>query len=264
MDAGECLLEIEGVTKDFRGLRALDGHSLRIGREEILGLIGPNGAGKTTLFNLVTGLIRPTRGRILFRGRPITRLSPDAIARLGIARTFQNVRLFAAMSVLDNVRVAAQLHSRVNPVGALLSTPGFLRSEKALREGARELLARFGLERSADLPAGSLPYGAQRRLEIARALATRPCLLLLDEPTVGMNPRESQELLELIRAVREAYRLSIMLVAHDLRLVMGLCGRIQVLTNGRLIAEGTPAEIRGHPRVIEAYLGRRKSGSAQA
>jgi branched-chain amino acid transport system ATP-binding protein len=262
-ETGGALLEIEGLTKDFRGLRAVDGHSLRIGREEILGVIGPNGAGKTTLFNLITGLIRPTSGRILFLGRSITRLAPDAIARLGIARTFQNIRIFAAMSVLDNVLVAAQMHARVNPLAALLSAPGFLRGERRLRETARELLGRFGLERQAALPAGSLPYGAQRRLEIARALATGPRLLLLDEPTVGMNPRESGELLELIRAVRDAYGLSIMLVAHDLRLVMGLCHRIQVLTNGRLIAEGAPAEIRGHPLVIEAYLGR-TAGRAQA
>ncbi len=260
---GETLLETQDLTKDFRGLRAVDSHNLRIGQDEILGVIGPNGAGKTTLFNLITGLIRPTSGRILFLGRPLTRLSPDAIARLGIARTFQNIRIFAAMSVLDNVMVAAQMHARVRPLAALLSTPGFLRGESRLREGARELLGRFGLERQAALPAGSLPYGAQRRLESARAVATGPRLLLLDEPTVGMNPRESGDLLELIRGVRDAYRLSIMLVAHDLRLVMGLCQHIQVLTNGRLIAEGAPAEIRGHPGVIEAYLGR-TAGRAQA
>jgi branched-chain amino acid transport system ATP-binding protein len=256
MEAQGFLLEIDGLTKDFRGLRAVDNHRLRLGAEEILGVIGPNGACKTTLFNLVTGLIAPSRGVIRFGGRDITRLHPDFIARLGIARTFQNVRLFNAMSTLDNVRVARQLHSRRNPVSVLASAPAFLRRERELADGARELLRFFGLEKYEERAAGGLPYGDQRRLEIARALATRPRLLLLDEPTVGMNPRESQDLLQLIVKVREIYRPSIMLVAHDLRLVMGLCHRIQVLTNGRTIAEGTPAVIRSHPLVIEAYLGK--------
>jgi len=255
------LLQIDGLTKDFRGLRAIDDHSLRIGPEEILGVIGPNGAGKTTLFNLITGLVSPTRGTIRFRGRDITRLRPDAITRLGIARTFQNIRLFGAMSARDNVRVAQQLHAPGDPFSVLLSAPPFLRRERELADAAVELLRTFGLERYADRPAASLPYGDQRRLEIARALATRPRLLLLDEPTVGMNPRESQTLLELITQVHERYRLSIMLVAHDLRLVMGLCQRIQVLTNGRLIAEGSPVEIRNHSDVIEAYLGRTPAGA---
>jgi len=261
MDSGETLLETRGLTKDFRGLRAVDNHDLRIGPEEILGIIGPNGAGKTTIFNLVTGLLRPTGGTIRFMGRSIDRLRPDAIARLGIARTFQNIRLFAAMSVLDNVRVAQQLHVPRNPLGVLLSAPAFLRRENELTRAAVELLRFFGLDRYQDQSAESLPYGNQRRLEIARALATRPRLLLLDEPTVGMNPRESQELLELIVRMREIYRPSIMLVAHDLRLVMGLCHRIQVLANGKLIAEGSPAVIRSHPKVIEAYLGRTQAGA---
>jgi branched-chain amino acid transport system ATP-binding protein len=261
MDSGETLLETRGLTKDFRGLRAVDNHNLRIGPEEILGIIGPNGAGKTTIFNLITGLLRPTGGSIQFMGRSIDRLRPDAITRLGIARTFQNIRLFAAMSVLDNVRVAQQLHLPHNPLGVLLSAPSFLRRESKLAQAAMELLTFFGLDRYRDQPAESLPYGNQRRLEIARALATRPRLLLLDEPTVGMNPRESQELLELIVRMREIYRPSIMLVAHDLRLVMGLCHRIQVLANGRLIAEGSPAVIRSHPQVIEAYLGRTQAGA---
>ncbi len=256
MNAADSLLEIEGLTKDFRGLRAVDGHNLRMSPGEILGVIGPNGAGKTTLFNLITGLIRPTRGRILFHGQSIVRLRPDAITRLGIARTFQNIRLFNAMTVLDNVRVGCQLHAPRDPASVLVSWPAFLRRERSLTDASMELLKFFGLERSHDKPAGSLPYGSQRRLEIARALATGPRLLLLDEPTVGMNPRESQDLLALIREVRERHHLSIMLVAHDLRLVMGLCHRIQVLTNGRMIAEGTPAAIRNHPQVIEAYLGR--------
>jgi branched-chain amino acid transport system ATP-binding protein len=261
VDGGTALLEVDGVTKDFRGLRAIDDHSLLMSGEEILGVIGPNGAGKTTLFNLITGLIPPTRGRILFRGRPITGRRPDAIARMGIARTFQNIRLFGALSALDNVMVAAQMHRRMDPVSVLLCAPSFLAGEKAMREEARELLSSFGLERFAGLPASSLPYGAQRRLEIARALATGPKLLLLDEPTVGMNPSESLELLELIKAVRRTYRLAIMLIGHDLRLVMGLCERIQVITEGRLIAEGPPAEIRSHPGVIAAYLGRARGGA---
>jgi branched-chain amino acid transport system ATP-binding protein len=250
------LLEIHELTKDFRGLRAVDSHSLSMGPEEILGVIGPNGAGKTTLFNLITGLISPTRGTIMFQGRLLNRLRPDAIARLGIARTFQNIRLFNAMSVLDNVRVAQQMHTPRDPFSVLLSAPPFLRRERELTAGAMQLLAFFGLDKYRDQVSETLPYGDQRRLEIARALATRPRLLLLDEPTVGMNPRESQDLLELIRQMRETYRLSILLVAHDLRLVMGLCHRIQVLTNGRTIAEGPPAAIRSHPQVIEAYLGR--------
>jgi branched-chain amino acid transport system ATP-binding protein len=261
MDAEGFLLEIDGLTKDFRGLRAVDSHCLRIGAEEILGVIGPNGAGKTTLFNLITGLIPPTRGSIRFLGQSITRLRPDAIARLGIARTFQNIRLFNAMSALDNVRVAQQLRAPLNPFAVMASAPPFLRRERELAGAAMELLRIFGLQRFGDQPAGSLPYGDQRRLEIARALATGPRLLLLDEPTVGMNPRESQDLLELIIRVRAMYRLSIMLVAHDLRLVMGLCHRIQVMNNGRTIAEGTPAVIRSNPQVIEAYLGRTRTGA---
>jgi branched-chain amino acid transport system ATP-binding protein len=246
---------IEGLTKDFKGLRALDDFNLNLPRYEILGVIGPNGAGKTTLFNLMTGLIPATKGRIVFRNKDITHAQPDVISRFGIARTFQNIRLFNAMTVLDNVRVAIQLHSSKNPIGVFISSPGFLRKEKELEERSMALLKSFNLEQYRDHSAGNLPYGGQRRLEIIRALATGPQLLLLDEPTVGMNPSESQELLELIQIIHQEHQLTIILVAHDMRLVMGLCQRIQVLNQGKTIAADTPAVVRGLPQVVEAYLG---------
>jgi branched-chain amino acid transport system ATP-binding protein len=256
-DAGNrTLVQIRGLTKDFRGLRALDSYHLDLCAGEILGVIGPNGAGKTTLFNLITGMLRPTAGQIVWQNRDITRLSPDAIARLGIARTFQNIRLFASMSVLDNVKTGLQLHRSVDVPSVLTSAPHFLRSESALHTEAMQILEFFGLERHRTYAAGNLSYGDQRRLEMARALATQPRLLLLDEPTVGMNPRESTELLGLIRLLHERYQLTIVLVAHDMQLVMRLCRRLQVLNNGRLIAEGEPSRVRSHPQVIEAYLGR--------
>jgi branched-chain amino acid transport system ATP-binding protein len=249
------ILGTQGLSKDFRGLHALSEIDLSVQPNEILGVIGPNGAGKTTLLNLITGLIQPTRGRIVFQGRDITDAAPEVVARLGVGRTFQNIRLFGAMSVLNNVCVAEQMHVHSDPVSVLLSTPGFLRKEQQLQEKAMGLLASFGLDRFRDLPASSLPYGSQRRLEIVRALALEPRLLLLDEPTVGMNPSESQELLELILRLHEQYQLSIVLVAHDMRLVMGLCHRIQVLNQGQTIAVGKPEEVRAMPNVVEAYLG---------
>jgi branched-chain amino acid transport system ATP-binding protein len=256
-DPSPVLLSIENLTKDFRGLRALDNIHLCLKENEILGVIGPNGAGKTTLFNMITGLIPPTKGKITFLGQDITNKIPDLVARLGIARTFQNIRLFGSMSVLDNVRTARQLHTPVKFASVLLSTPSFRHTEEELREKTLELLSSFGLDHLLDQPASSLPYGSQRRLEIARALATQPRLLLLDEPTVGMNPSESQELLKLILQLRESFHLAIILVAHDMQLVMGLCQRIHVLNQGKTIAEGTPAQVRATPQVIEAYLGSR-------
>jgi branched-chain amino acid transport system ATP-binding protein len=250
------LLEIEHLTKDFHGLRALDDFHLKLTEREILGVIGPNGAGKTTLFNLVTGLILPSTGQIIYRGKDITRARPDQCAYLGIARTFQNIRLFNAMSSLDNVKVSEQIHTKMDPFRVIFSAPQFLQKEKSLDEEALSLLKTFGLEKYQGLAAGNLPYGDQRRLEIARALAMKPSLLLLDEPTVGMNPSESQALLELIQSVYTDYQLTIILVAHDMRLVMGLCQRIQVLNHGHIIAEGDPESVRNHPDVIEAYLGK--------
>jgi branched-chain amino acid transport system ATP-binding protein len=255
LQASVSTLRIDGLTKEFRGLHALSKVDLSLQPREILGVIGPNGAGKTTLLNLITGLIQPTHGRIVFMDRDITRTEPDTVARLGIGRTFQNIRLFGAMSVLNNVCVAQQMHTESHPLAVLLSSPAFLRRERELREKAMTLLASFSLDRFRDLPAASLPYGSQRRLEIARALALAPRLLLLDEPTVGMNPSESQELLELILQLHEQYQLTIVLVAHDMRLVMGLCQRIQVLNQGETIAVGKPEEVRAMPQVIEAYLG---------
>jgi branched-chain amino acid transport system ATP-binding protein len=251
----EYLLQIDGLTKSFKGLDAVDGYRLRLAAEEILGIIGPNGAGKSTVFNLLTGHLRPTSGAIRFRGQDITRLPPERIARLGIGRTFQNIRLFPGMTVLENVVCASQLHQRNGLAATLLSWPSFQRTEGELVASAREQLRLFGLEERASAPASSLPYGDQRRLEIVRALALRPTLLLLDEPTAGMNAQESLRVLELIRRIREQYRLTIVLVEHNMPLVMRLCERLQVLNYGQIIAEGSPEKVRADPRVVESYLG---------
>jgi branched-chain amino acid transport system ATP-binding protein len=250
------LLEVEGLAKQFRGLLAVDGYRLQLRPGEILGIIGPNGAGKSTVFNLLTGHIRATRGTLRFRGQDITRLPPHAIGRLGIGRTFQNIRLFPTMSVLDNVLCARQLHERRDLLSTLLSLPSFRRGEKRLAEEALEQLELFDLRERAAAPATSLPYGDQRRLEIVRALALKPSLLLLDEPTAGMNARESQFVLDLIRRIRDQYELTIIIVEHNLPLVMQLCERIQVLNYGQIISEGTPDKVRADPRVIESYLGK--------
>jgi branched-chain amino acid transport system ATP-binding protein len=251
----DYLLEVENVSKAFKGLLAVDGYGLQLRPGEILGIIGPNGAGKTTVFNLLTGYLRPTHGSIRFSGHDITHNPPHKIAALGIGRTFQNIRLFPSMSVIENVKTAQQLHDKDNLGTTLLTWPTFRARENRLTQESLEQLALFELADRADQPAISLPYGDQRRLEIVRALALRPRLLLLDEPTAGMNPHESMEVLQLIRQIRERYDLTIIIVEHNMPVIMQLSHRIQALNYGQIIAEGRPEEIRSNPQVIEAYLG---------
>jgi branched-chain amino acid transport system ATP-binding protein len=249
------LLEVHGLSKSFRGLQALVDYELRLAPLTIHGVIGPNGAGKTTLFHLLSGFLRPSSGTIAFQGRDITGSPAFRVSRMGIGRTFQNIRLFGELSVLDNVKVALQRQWRRSLVGTLISSPSFRRHERELDSRAMELLELFGLADQRDRSARNLPYGDQRRLEIARAVGIRPTLLLLDEPNAGMNPIETQELLGLIRRLRDELGITIVLVAHDIPLVMNLCDQIQVLNYGRLIAEGDPAEVRANRDVIAAYLG---------
>jgi branched-chain amino acid transport system ATP-binding protein len=257
------LLETHGLTMDFGGVRAVGDLNLRLDTGDLTALIGPNGAGKTTVFNLLSGLYRPTAGTIRFDGKSIERLKPWRITRLGMARTFQNIRLFGNLSALDNVRIALHGHVRYTVAEALLHcTPRFVREEAAVLAEAEALLARCGLADVAHQEAGSLPYGQQRRLEIARALATHPRLLLLDEPAAGMNPQETAQLVELLRALHRDLSLTILLIEHDMKLVMTLCAHIYVLEYGALIAEGTPEAIRTDPLVIEAYMGE-KVGDAE-
>jgi branched-chain amino acid transport system ATP-binding protein len=250
------ILTARNLGVDFRGLHALEGYEVGLGPAEILGVIGPNGAGKTTLFNLITGYLEPTSGTVRLNDVDITGKRTDIIAKLGIVRTFQTMRLFGGMSVLDNVKTARQIHVRTTLSQTLLGSRTFRASEAAIEQEVMELLRFFRLASHASLPATSMAYGDQRRLEVVRALATQPKVVLLDEPAAGMNPSETDELLDLILEIREKYRCAIILVEHDMRLVMRLCDRIQVLNYGRLICEGTPDEVRRNPMVVEAYLGK--------
>lgn len=255
------ILEVHHLGIDFGGLHAVEDFSLILGRTEIGGLIGPNGAGKTTIFNLLTSVYQPTRGVILIDGVDTRGKQPWQVNRMGIARTFQNIRLFSNLTVEENVRIGLHNATHCSLVESMLRLPRHWKSEKQAHETAMELLGIFDMQHMANWEAGSLPYGAQRRLEIVRALATNPKLLLLDEPAAGMNPHETEELMTNIVKIRDLFQIAILLIEHDMNLVMGICEGIAVLNYGKIIAKGTPEEIQSNPTVIEAYLGSEKGGA---
>ena len=249
------LLKAENVSEVFGGLKAVSDFNFHINQGELVGLIGPNGAGKTTAFNLFTGVYQPTAGAISFAGKSIVGLKPYEITQRGIARTFQNIRLFSELTVLENVKIAFHFHVKYGLLESVLRVGRYFREEEQIEAESLKLLKIFHLEDKADEVAKNLPYGAQRRLEIARALAAKPKLLLLDEPAAGMNPQETNELMEMIRWIRKEFGLTVLLIEHDMSLVMGICERIYVLEYGMVIASGTPSEIKHDPEVIRAYLG---------
>ncbi len=255
MEEGAPLLATRALTKSFRSLVALRDHRIEVRAGEVVGVIGPNGSGKSTFFNLVTGFLKPNAGTVEFAGRPIQHLPAPAIARLGIARTFQGTRLFRNLSVIENLRAAAQLRHPLSLLDAVLGLPRLAKVGRAVDRLANEMLELVGLAERARHRAADLPYGDQRRLELVRALATQPRLLMLDEPAAGMNAAETKGLMKLIDEIRHRYRLGVVVVEHDMDLIMNLCDRIQVLAHGEVIFEGTPAEVQANPRVREVYLG---------